>query len=364
MGIYNIALIPAYEPAEALLTMAKELKDQNLKVLVVNDGSPAEYNDLFERVKEYADVLSYPVNQGKGHALKAGLTYIKENFKQAEYVVTLDADGQHTVKDTLRVLQQAARNKKALTLGCRSFGENTPARSMFGNSVTRWIYRLFTGVKVTDTQTGLRAFHISLFDYMLSVKGERFEYEMNVLLDCPKNKILISEVPIETIYFEKNEHSHFRTITDSFLVYKPILLFALSSFCGFLIDYALFNVFYYLFGLVFAAIAVPASNILARLISGSTNYYMNKRLIFKHPGGIKKTASQYFLLALLILAGNTVLLSFLVDTVQVPAAYAKIFTEITFFVMSFLAQRFIIFRKNEQVAGISKQKVKSSKNRA
>ncbi len=348
MGNTNVALIPAYEPAEELLTLVKELKAKQLSILVVNDGSPIEYDDLFEKVKEYAEVVSYRENQGKGNALKTGLTYIKENLKETELIVTLDADGQHTVKDTLNVLKQANKNKNSLTLGCRSFGENTPARSMFGNSVTRWIYRMFTGIRVTDTQTGLRAFPAGLIDYMLKVPGERFEYEMNVLLDCPKNKIPICEVPIETIYFDKNEHSHFRTFADSFLVYKPILLFALSSFCGFIIDYTLFNAFYFVFGLFAAAFAVPVSNVLARLISGTTNYFMNKKLIFKYPGGIKKTASQYFILALIILAGNTVLLSFLVDSLQVPAAYAKICTEVTFFVLSFLAQRFLIFRNKPQ----------------
>ena len=94
-----------------------------------------------------------------------------------------------------------------------------------------------TGVAVSDTQTGLRAFSAELLDFMSRISGSRYEYEMNMLASCAKKGIPIREVPIRTIYHDKeNSCSHFRRIRDSVRIYRELFKFFLSSFSSFLLD--------------------------------------------------------------------------------------------------------------------------------
>ena len=235
-----IVLIPSYEPDENLTKLIKNLNKNKITSIVVDDGSGKDYKEIFDNLD--TKVISYEKNQGKGHALKEGYKYIKDNYK--EYVVvTMDSDGQHRIEDAYKLYKYILKNEDTLVLGKRPRGEKTPLRSKIGNAITRFVFHLVSGQDVYDTQTGLRAFSNKLIDYMLKVKGERFEYEMNVLLYAKNNKIPIKELEIETIYIDNNSKSHFNAIKDSFKVYKEILKFSLSGIISFLIDYILFIVF-------------------------------------------------------------------------------------------------------------------------
>ncbi|MDN5352282.1 MAG: hypothetical protein PWQ12_1202 [Clostridiales bacterium] len=342
----QIALIPAYEPTEMLARFAGRLKEAGFEIVIIDDGSGEDYRPFFEAAENVATVLTHQENKGKGRALKTGLNYIKENFPEDSIIVTVDSDGQHSVEDAIRVSKAAARNPQYLLLGSRSFRGNVPARSRFGNTVTRFVYRLSTGMHVGDTQTGLRAFSSTMIPFMLGVKGERYEYEMNVLLECSRQEIVIKEIEIETIYYDNNSASHFDTLKDSFRVYREILKFAASSFTGFLVDYGMYSLLAVLTGGLGTAVSIPLSNVLARVTSAGVNYTINKRYVFKNKERGMKTAVQYFALAAVILFGNTLLLSFLVNGMGVNKFAAKLFTEVTFFTLSWLAQRFIIFKKN------------------
>lgn len=341
----RIALIPAYEPGDKLAELTEQLSLAGFQVLVVDDGSGEAFRPIFGKTSAYATVLTHETNKGKGQALKTGLSYIHENFPQDFVIVTLDSDGQHSVEDTIRVCDCAIRNKGALVLGCRSFKDGTPIRSWFGNTMTRLVYRISTGVSVSDTQTGLRAFGAEMIPVMLSVRGERYEYEMNVLLECSQKKVPIKEVAIKTIYFDNNSGSHFSTIKDSYRVYKEILKFAAASFVGFLVDYGLYSLLTVVTVGLGTAVSIPLSNVLARIVSSIVNYILNKRLVFNCRGKVVKTAVQYFVLAAVILAGNTLLLSYLTANLGVNRYAAKIIVEIAFFALSWFVQKFLIFRK-------------------
>lgn len=341
----RIALIPAYEPGEKLAELAKQLSEAGFHSVVVDDGSGEGFQEVFCKTMPYATVLTHEINRGKGCAIKTGIAYIHENFPESSVVVTVDADGQHSVEDAIRVCDAVLKNKNALVLGCRSFKDGTPIRSWFGNTLTKFVYRLSTGVNVSDTQTGLRAFSAEQLPFLLSVAGERYEYEMNVLLECSREKIPIKEVEIKTIYFDNNSGSHFNAIKDSFRIYKEIFKFSASSFAGFLVDYGLFSLLSVLTGGLGPAVSVPLSNVLARIVSATVNYTINKTLVFKCKGNVGKTAIEYFALAAVILVGNTLLLSYLTDSVGINKYLAKILTEMVFLSLSWLAQKFLIFRK-------------------
>jgi len=346
-SIIKIVLIPAYEPSDLLTDLIRRLQKAGFQVIVVDDGSGEKSNHIFKEAGRFATVLTHEQNLGKGCALKTGLAYIKEYFPENSIIVTMDADGQHRVEDAVRCCEAAAAEGEVLVLGCRSFGGGVPARSRLGNSITRFVYRLFTGTEVSDTQTGLRAFGFGFISFMLGVSGERYEYEMNVLLECSRQNIPIKEIGIETIYFAGNAASHFNTVKDSFSVYKEILKFAASSLTGFLVDYGLYSLLVIITKGLGAAISIPLSNIVARVISASVNFSINKHLVFANKDSAVKTASEYFVLASCILAANTLILSLLVNKLGINKFIAKIFTEITFFTFSWLAQKFLIFRKKK-----------------
>lgn len=338
MSAKYIALIPAYEPDKGLLTLLDELKDKGFDLIIVDDGSGDSYSDLFKSAAACAIVLSHSVNKGKGAALKTGLSFIQNRWKDNSVVVTVDADGQHRPMDALKICRIAEEKPDTLVLGSRLLKENVPLRSQLGNSITRFVYCLTTGLKVHDTQTGLRAFSSKHIPRLLAISGERYEYEMNMLLEFARNHIPIQEAEIETIYLNNNSASHFDTLKDSYRVYKEILKFSASSFIGFLIDYGMYSL------LLFLTKNLHLSNVLARVVSASANYTLNRKFVFKSDRSLAKSAAQYFLLAALILLGNTFVLEHLVNSFGIHEMLAKILTEVFFFFLSWFAQRCIIFR--------------------
>ena len=358
-----IALIPAYEPGEKLISLVHDLRDRGFDIVVVDDGSGMDYRDTFEEVSHDAVVLTHPENRGKGAALRNGLSYIlnymaydevartpsgvRELSGRDAVVVTVDADGQHLPDDVLRVARIAGNRRDALVLGSRALEEDVPARSRFGNTVTRHVYSAVTGVRVHDTQTGLRAFSRDLIPALLEIEGDRYEYEINMLLTLATEGYTIIEERIETVYEDNNSGSHFRTVRDSFRVYKEILKFSASSLASFAIDYCMYAVLLTLTGTLGMTHGLVISNIGARLVSGTANYTMNRKLVFKSRTGFAKSAAQYIALAVLILAGNTLVLSLLAGTFGINSMIAKLITEILFFVISWTVQKYVIFFSNE-----------------
>ena len=329
-----IILIPSYEPDENLTKLIENLNKNKITSIVVDDGSGKDYKEIFDSLD--TKVISYEKNQGKGHALKEGYKYIKDNYK--EYVVvTMDSDGQHRIEDALNLYNYILKNDDTLVLGKRPRGEKTPLRSKVGNAITRFVFHLVSGQDVYDTQTGLRAFSNKLIDYMLKVKGERFEYEMNVLLYAKNNKIPIKELEIETIYIDNNSKSHFNAFKDSFKVYKEIIKFSLSGIISFLIDYILFIVFKVVLN------NITIANVIARTISSTINYIINKNIVFKSNKNIAKSLLEYYGLVIFILLINTLLLNLL--SIIINPILAKLIVEIVLFIISWLVQKILIFKR-------------------
>ena len=225
-----IVLVPAYQPGPHLLDLVVELgaAAPGVPVVVVDDGSsPAAAPVLAEVAALGCTVLRHEVNRGKGVALKTGFRHIAREHPGQD-VVCADADGQHSVTDILSVAGHV-RDTGRMVLGVRHFATGVPLRSRFGNTVTQVLFRAVTGRPVRDTQTGLRAFPAGLLDWLLSVPGERFEYEMNVLLAAARAGHPMDEVVITTTYLEDNASSHFGALSDSARIYWPLLRYAASS---------------------------------------------------------------------------------------------------------------------------------------
>ncbi|MBQ9782530.1 MAG: glycosyltransferase family 2 protein [Clostridia bacterium] len=220
-----IAIIPCYEPPKAVIEYCKSLINNGIDdVIIVNDGSNSTYNDVFSCLKKFCTVLEYKENKGKGFALKHAFLYCKQTFNKNDCFVTCDCDGQHAYNDVLNCVKTSKDNTNALILGVRDFSKNgVPKRSKFGNNSTKTLFKLLYKTKISDTQTGLRAFSYSQLDYLLKISGNRFEYEMNTLVQYAKGNKKIIEVKIETIYNKKQDdvkkRSHFKTFSDSIKVW-------------------------------------------------------------------------------------------------------------------------------------------------
>lgn len=336
-----IVMIPAYQPDEKLLKLVQELKEKTeYPIVIVDDGSRADCQPLFDALEAQATVLHHEVNRGKGAAIKTALGYIQQNFPADEGVITVDADGQHLVKDIIRVTEDWQQNRSALVLGSRRFTGKVPFKSRAGNAITRFVFRISTGVPVFDTQTGLRAFAVSRIPMMLDMRGDRYEYEINVLLYATRHRVPIREVWIDTVYIEDNASSHFHPVRDAWRIYKMILLFVASSFASFLIDvfgFKLLRVLFPAWGQLFAEIA-------ARVVSSLFNYFFNKEFVFEGKG--RDSIVRYYVLAAGILALDYGILS-LLTVIGVPELLAKILAGAICYPISFYLQRRFVFVAKE-----------------
>ena len=359
-----IALIPAYEPDQKIIDLVADLKKRGFDIVIVDDGSGPGSREMFGELERSATVLTHGSNRGKGAALKTGMSYINKYMAYSETVltprgagsvsgrdaviVTVDADGQHLPEDVQRVAEIAAVRHDALVLGSRALDTDVPARSRFGNTVTRYVYGAATGVHVHDTQTGLRAFHRSMIPKLLEIDGDRYEYEINMLMQLAAYGVPIIEERIETVYEDNNSGSHFRTVRDSFRVYRQILKFSASSLVSFAIDYGMYALLLAVTGVAGIANGLILSNVGARLVSGTVNYTLNRRLVFKSRAGFARSAVQYILLAAFILAGNTIVLSTLAGTLGINSMAAKLITEVIFFMISWTVQKYVIFFRGDE----------------
>ena len=338
-----VVIIPAFQPDKTLIAITDQLWSMGCRMIVVDDGSGKEYQQIFEAINDVAIILHHSENRGKGAAIKTALTYIKNEMWDNDVIGVMDADGQHSTQDMRKVLECAMKYKKTFVLGVRTFGKETPWKSRIGNGVTRKVFQLFSGVAVSDTQTGLRAFGMDLIEKLLLVKGERYEYEMNVLLKVAREKIPIIEVPIETIYHDKNNScSHFHVVRDSIRIYADLLKFTLSSLSSFILDYLLFVLLIKIFPQ--KALFVILANICARIVSAFYNYSVNCRVVF-HTDRKRTTAAAYFVLAACVLGMNNLILNGFIQSFHFSAYPAKLCTEVLLFFISWLVQKQVIFKK-------------------
>ena len=338
-------IIPAYKPAKELLGLLEQFEaNPDFVPVVVDDGSGAEFEPIFSAFKPGVTLLRHPRNRGKGAALKTAFDYVLKSLPQCQLAVTADADGQHRYEDILRVCETAAANPGALVLGSRKFEGEVPLRSRFGNGVTRHVFSIASGVKVYDTQTGLRAFGREGMEKFLNVSGDRYEYEINMLLTAAQGGMPILEECIETVYLDDNASSHFNPFKDSLKIYLCILKFCASSLLAFIVDYVLALILKALTAAWPAALSLNFSVIVARVVSGTVNFTVNRHVVFKGNESLGKAIAKYVALAAVILALNLALMHLLTGW-GASFALAKIIVEVTLFILNFVVQGKFVFRK-------------------
>lgn len=293
-------------------------------------------------------VLTHALNYGKGRALKTAFNYVLNNYKDVIWVITVDSDGQHLVKDALKCSQELINSENKLVLGSRNFDEdNVPLKSRVGNKLTRSLFKILCGISISDTQTGLRGIAINDIKRFLYTKGERFEYETNMLLDAKKYNIKFEEVPIETVYLNENKGTHFNPLRDSVEIYKVFIKYLFVSLSSFLVDILFFMLFLNILSLFsdfsFIMYKIIVSTVCARIISSLYNYLLNRKFVFEQHDS-KSFIIKYYILVIIQMGVSSLSVASLSQIFSSKIiVLLKIIVDILIFIANYYIQREWVF---------------------
>ncbi|API89703.1 hypothetical protein BKP56_10730 [Marinilactibacillus sp. 15R] len=346
-----IIVIPSLNPDGKLITLIENIRkdiSQIIPIIVIDDGSDKESKSFFNTIQNtyQCQIFTHSINKGKGAALKSAFQTIITDYSTHLGVITVDGDGQHTTEDVKRCIEEFTKNPHSVLLGSRNFeNKSIPLRSRIGNIFTRNVINNMNNLNLTDTQTGLRVLPLFTLEGLLEVQGDRYEYEMNMLLYFKDNAIPMKEVPIKTVYIENNESSHFNPLLDSVKIYSVFIRYCTSAVASFLADILTFSLLVFILENHFPSYYIIISTVIARITSGLFNYLSNKHLVFRE----KRTSSsihRYVMLFFIqMIASATIVQAIVTFTVYDTAWLIKILIDTIIFFIGFYAQKNWVFKK-------------------
>ena len=296
-------VLPSLDPDAKFADVVSGLTENGFsKIIIVDDGSDAAHQKWFDAAEKYPQcvVLHHGVNKGKGRALKTAFAYVLENLPEMKGVITIDGDGQHLVQDIIACGNRMLEAGDKVVLGCRDFDlPGVPPRSVAGNKFTAGAFRLLFGIRLSDTQTGLRAIPRAYLKEFCSISGERFEYETNMLLQMKRSGIGFLEQPIETVYDPEDYSSHYNAVKDSWKLGKVMLRFLLSGsgakyLFSSVISFAADKLVYLLLVSAFGLAKEAAFHLVATFASSVLNFHLNKYWVFGKRGEYGKNLLGYY----------------------------------------------------------------------
>lgn len=368
-------ILPSLNPDEKMIrTVEGILAEGFTDIVVVDDGSAAEYKEPFATVAAMngVTVLTHEVNKGKGRAMKTAFSYVAEHRPDSKGVITVDGDGQHLPKDIRACAEAMLAEGNKVVLGVRDFSKpDVPFKSRNGNNITKAVFRIFCGIRISDTQTGLRAIPAQYLPLMGEIAGERYEYETNQLLILKDKGIALHEVVIDTVYIDDNASSHFHPFRDSWRIYKIIFKhigtsvlakFLGASIISFLVDTILF--FLINVGLENAGMGeadsklrIALATVGARVVSTIVNFCLNRKVVFRSNDSVGGTLVRYYILAVCQMTASLLLVHLFAERVLglgagVLESIVKFAVDMCLFVISYQVQKRWVFanRKTEPTA--------------
>ena len=350
-------VLPSLNPDRKFLGVVDGLNEKGFDhIVVVDDGSDEDHGKLFEQAKAAHPgivVLHHGVNRGKGRALKTAFSYVSENMPDIKGVITIDGDGQHLVDDIVACGERMLKEDGKVVLGCRDFNApGVPPRSIAGNKTTARLFRICYGIKLSDTQTGLRAIPAEYLMPFCGIEGERFEYETNMLLNMKRMGIGFAEQPITTVYDPEDYSSHYDAVKDSWLIFKVMFRFLISSLGSTLIDLTVFYLMMRFFGAAAGKYAELISTAVARALSSFANFNANNSVVFENKRGYKRALVRYYCLCIpqmLVSAGHVTLINRLLsNSVPIIATLIKFAVDICLFFISYQIQREWVFSQKNK----------------
>jgi glycosyltransferase involved in cell wall biosynthesis len=207
-------VIPLYNHAVTLEKVVAESFRFTDILIVVDDGSSDNATEVLERLDPAVHVIRHPQNLGKGTAILSGAKKARE--LNATHIITIDADGQHFSDDIPGFIKAVIENPEAIIVGCRDFAATyVPKSSDFGRDFSNFWFRVQTGRKIGDSQSGFRAYPLNLLE-ALNWREKRYAFENEVLVRAAWAGVKINEIRIGVYYPAKHEHiSHFHRLWDN-----------------------------------------------------------------------------------------------------------------------------------------------------
>ena len=348
-------VLPSLNPDEKFSNVVNGLLEKGFEhIVIVDDGSTEDRQHYFEAAESHSQckVLHHGVNKGKGRALKTAFEYIYKNLPELKGVITIDGDGQHLTDDIVACGDLMLKQQDKVIMGCRDFNlPGVPQKSVAGNKTTSRLFKICYGIKLSDTQTGLRAIPSQYLERFCAIDGERFEYETNMLLQMKRMGIGFVEQPIETVYEDDNSGSHFNPVKDSWRIFKIMFKFLLSSAGSTLIDLGLFYLIMRFFGSHFGAFAELVSTVIARICSSFANFNANNSIVFANKSNYKRAMVRYYCLCIpqmFVSAGLVTLINTLLSNeIPIFATLIKFAVDTCLFFISYHIQREWVFSQKE-----------------
>jgi hypothetical protein len=210
-----LMVIPLYNHAATVSGVARELSRLYADVLVVDDGSADGGAATLTGLP--LTVTRHEKNRGKGAAILTAATWARAHG--FTHMVTIDADGQHFPADIAALLAEGCALPNSIIIGARDFNTpNVPASSRFGRNFSAFWARVQTGVTVSDIQSGLRLYPLTVFE-CLRLTARRYAFEVEIIIKALWHGFTISEVPVRVFYPKRGERvSHFHKWRDNFWV--------------------------------------------------------------------------------------------------------------------------------------------------
>jgi glycosyltransferase involved in cell wall biosynthesis len=338
-------LIPSFNPKKNIVDLVFELSNFSWhEIVIINDGSSSSSENFFGELSkiEKVHIIHHSNNKGKGAALKTGIDYVNSKNCNLDGLITVDSDGQHLIKDIAKLAREVQHRQNDVIFGVRSFDQNIPLRSKFGNKLTKHLLYIFNGISLEDTQTGLRYLPTSIFNEALKLPGNKYEFELECIFLSKKLGYNVSQIQIETVYINDNNDSHFRPLIDSARIYLVFTRFSFSSLISYGLDITIFAIF------ITFIDSILYATFLARIISGLFNFYLNRNFVFKAhlKNNLANESIRYIglWLGLLLLSGTIVSLAQESPTyIIIPF---KIFVDLILFLIAFYVQKNFVFKTN------------------
>ncbi|MFZ0441816.1 MAG: glycosyltransferase family 2 protein [Methanobacterium sp.] len=192
-------VVPAYNEEKTIAKVIEDLMKMGLEIVVVDDGSNDDTYNIVESIikeKKHVLLLRHLLNRGLGAALRTGIEAAL--MEDPDVVVTFDADGQHDPQDILNVSRPIVNGEADVVIGERNFKE-MPSSKKFGNEVMNIITMMFYGIKVKDSQSGLRAFNKKAAETII-INARDYGVSSEIIGEVKRHELKLKEVPIKTIY--------------------------------------------------------------------------------------------------------------------------------------------------------------------
>ncbi len=233
-----VIVVPTYNNAKTIGGVLADIKQYANHIIVVNDGSTDDTAQILSEI-EGIEIITHQRNSGKGTALKNGLCKAKDDGYR--YAITIDSDGQHFASDIPTFVEEIERTPDNLLVGARNIqADNMPGKNTFANKFSNFWFKLETGVKLPDTQSGYRLYPLQLMNVQKWYYTAKYEFELEALVFASWAGVEVRNIPINVYYPPEGERvSHFRpwrdftriSILNTILVLIALLWIYPRNFC-------------------------------------------------------------------------------------------------------------------------------------